>query len=281
MVESRLPWWLVLLLGVWVAGLAVWSWPRAQRQVRWGAGLLSLVYLVLLFTALSGDPRIVSAIGAVPRGTAAVSWVFVASSAVTLLAGVFLLGRPSGRGSLAWLLVLTTANAVSGFVCGAASVGAALLAVSAVIGMILARELCQGTRPMWSELLDAPNPPATRSSSIPIGLVGETGFVLALLLVGTVRFTVRVETSRSTASHRFSAIPSADRIRSALETGTTPGSAASPFESAFGRRADVIVLLAALAFLILAMHNPTQSVPEVPKRDDGYRDGSSAHGATP
>ena len=59
MVESRLPWWLVLLLGVWVAGLTVWSWPRAQRQVRWGAGLLSLVYLVLLVTALGGDPRIV------------------------------------------------------------------------------------------------------------------------------------------------------------------------------------------------------------------------------
>ncbi len=278
MVESRLPWWLVLLLGVWVASLTVWSWPRAQRQVRWGAGLLSLVYLVLLVTALGGDPRIVLPAGLVPRGTAAVSWPFVASSGVAVLAGVFLLGGPSGRGSWAWFLVLTLANAANCFACGAVGVGGVLLAVSAVIGMVLARELHRGTRPMCSDLLPAPNLPASQSASIPIGLVGATGFVLALLLVGTLRFAVRAETSRSTASHRFSAMPSAERIRSTLETGAANGSATGPFELAFGRRADVIVLLAALAFLVLAMHTPTRSVPEVPKRDDGLGDGFSSHG---
>ena len=282
MVESRLPWWLVLLLGVWVAGLTVWSWPRAQRQVRWGAGLLSLVYLVMLFTALGGDPRIVSPASAVPRGAAAVSWAFVASSAVAVLAGVFLLGRPSGRGQLAWFLVLTLANAASCFAYGTAGVGAVLLAASAAIGVILARELRRGARPEWSECL-----PASRPALIPIGLVGATGFVLALMLFGTLRFALRVETSRSTASHRFSAIPSVDGVRAALESGTAPGSAAGPFELAIGRRADVIVLLSALAFLVLAMHHPTRSIPDVSKLEDGHscpsgfgmeeRTGRSAH----
>ncbi|MEK6257335.1 MAG: hypothetical protein AABP62_01835 [Planctomycetota bacterium] len=265
MVESRLPWWLVLLLGVWVAGLSIWSWPRAQREVRWGAGLLSLVYLVLLFTALGGDPRTVQTSSAVPRGAATGSWAFAVTSAMTVLAGVFLLGRPSGRGQLAWFLGLTVGNAASCLVCGAAAAGGTLLAVSAVIGIVLARDLRQGPRPMWCEWLPAP-----RSASIPVGLVGATGFVLALLLVGTLRYTVRVETSRATASHRFSAIPSVDRVRAVLETDAAPRSTAGPFELAFGRRADVIVLLAALAFLVLAMHNPSRRVPGVSKVEDGH-----------
>jgi len=276
MVESRLPWWLVLLLGVWVAGLSVWSWPRAKREVRWGAGLLSLAYLGLLFAALGGDPRVVQAQGVIPRGAAALSWAFAVSGAVAVLAGVFLLGRPAGRGQLAWFLVLTVANAASCFVCGAAGVGWTLLAVSSVTGMVLGRELRRGTRPMWSEWLPAP-----QSASIPIGLVGATGFVLALMLVGTLRYTVRVETLRSTASHRFSAMPSVDRVRSALETEADFGSTAGPFELAFGRRADVIVLLAALAFLVLATHNPSQSVPEVSNPEGGHWDGVSPRGGTP
>lgn len=277
MVESRLPWWLVLLLGVWVAGLSVWSWPRAKREVRWGAGLLSLVYLVLIFMALGGDPKAVQTSGAVPRGSATVSWAFVISSAVAVLAGVFLLGRPSGRGQLVWFLALTIANAAGCFVCGATGVGWTLLALSAVIGIVFARELRQGPRPMWSEWLPAPNPVALKSASTPLGLVGATGFVLALLLVGTLRHTVRVETSRATASHRFSAIPSVDRVRSALETDAASRSAAGPFELAFGRRADVIVLLAVLAFLVLAMHHPTGSVPAVALAARGPDDADAEH----
>ena len=296
MLESRLPWWLVLLLGVWVAGLAVWSWPRAKREIRWGAGLLSLVYLVLLFTALGGDPRAAQVSGVVPREATTASWAFVVSSAVAVLTAVFLLGRPTGRGQLGWFLALTVANAASCFVCGAAGVGWTLLAVSSVIGTVLARELRQGARPMWSEWLpspqsasilqsnrrEAPHPgpltakPGRGDRTVPIGLVWATGFALALLLVGTLRYTVRVETSRATASHRFSAIPSVDRVRSALETDAAPRSTAGPFELAFGRRADVIVLLAALAFLVLAMHNPSRSVPPTLLPDEPL-----PHGGTP
>ena len=271
MVESRLPWWLVLLLGVWVAGLSVWSWPHAKKELRWGAGLLSLVYLVLLFTALGGDSRAAQLSGTVPRGGAVASWPFVVSSAAAGLAVVMLLGRPTGRGQSGWFLVLTVANAASCFVCGAAGVGGTLLAVSSVIGLMLARELLRGARPKWDEWLPSP-----QTVAISIGLVWATGFVLALLLVGTLRYTVRVETSRDIASHRFSAIPSVDRVRSALESDATPRSRSGPFELAFGRRADVIVLLAALAFLVLAMHNPNRSGPAALLRDE-----SSPHGGTP
>ena len=155
----------------------------------------------------------------------------------------------------------------------------------------------------WCEWLPASNPVASLSAYTPIGLVGVTGFVLALLFVGTLGYVVRVETSRATASHRFTAIPSVDRVHVALETGAVRPSTAGPFELAFGRRADVIVLLAALAFLLLAMHNPSRSVPEVLKWEEGHscpsdsgiegrtgksvpppnlhRDGSSPHGGPP
>ena len=269
MVESRLPWWLVLLLGVWVAGLSLWSWPRARRQVRWGAGLLSLVYLVLLFIALGGDPRAVPTAGAVPRGMAAVPWSFLVSSAVALLAAVCLLGRPAPSGQLIWFIVLTLANSVSGFVCGSAGVGGTLLLLAAVTGIVLSREPGQDFRPKWREWLPAWSAAASQSASISIGLAGVTGFVLALLLVGTVGHVLRVETSRVTASHRFSAIPSADRVRAALGTESVRPSTAGPFELAFGRRADVIVLLAALAFLVLAMHHPSRNVP-VRDLEDGH-----------
>ena len=261
MVESRLPWWLVLLLGVWVAGLSVWSWPRAQRQVRWGAGLLSLAYLVLLFQALGGDPRTVSMSGVAPRGMAAVSWSFLVSSAVALLAGVCLVGRPAPRGQWIWFVTLTTANAVSCLICGSASVGGALLSLAAVAGIVLAYESSRSASLKWCEWLPASNPVASSSAYTPIGLVGVTGFVLALLFVGTLGYVVRVETSRATASHRFSAIPSVDRVRTALETEAVRPSTADPFELAFGRRADVIVLLAVLAFLVLSMNQPSRSVP--------------------
>ena len=261
MVESRLPWWLVLLLGVWVAGLTVWSWPRARRQVRWGAGLLSVVYLVLLFLALGGDPRAMSAAGAVSRGTAAVSWGVLVSSAVALLAGVCLLGRPAPGGQLIWFLVLTLANSASCFVCGSASVGGGLFMLAAMTGLVLACEPGWKTRPLPCEWLPAWNAPASRSASFSTGLAGVTGFVLALLFVGTLGHVMRVETLRATASHRFSAIPSADRVHAALETDAVPPSPAGPFASAFGRRADVIVLLAALAFLVLAMHQSSRGAP--------------------
>ena len=261
MAESRLPWWLVLLLGVWVVGLSLWSWPRAQRQVRLGAGLLSLVYLVLLFMALGGDSRAVPTASAMPRGMAAVSWSFLVSSAVTLLAGVCLLGRPSPSGQLIWFIALTLGNSASCFVCGSASIGWALLSLAAVTGIVFVCELRQDARLLWNEWLPASNPIAVQSASTPIGLVGMTGFVLALLLVGTLGYVMRVETSRATASHRFSAIPAADRVRAALETETVPSSTAGPFELAFGRRADVIVLLAALAFLVLAMNQPSRRTP--------------------
>lgn len=252
--ESRLPWWLVLLLGVWVAGLTLWSSSSAHRQIRWGAGLLTLVYLVLLFMALGGEPRVGSAI----RGMAALPTAFLLGNAVALVAAVFLLGRPSSSGQLIWFIVLTVANAASCFAVGSAGVGAALLAMSFVVSIFALREVRRGLRPLWRECLPMSNSVAAQSVPASIGLMGVTGFALAILLVGTVAYVVRVETSRATASHRFSAIPSADRVHASLHTDAVRSTADAPFELAFGRRADVVVLLATLAFLALAMNQSTR-----------------------
>ena len=55
--DSRIPWWLVVLLGIGVTGLAVWQSPRWKLQLRLGAGALALVYLALLAVAIGGDSR--------------------------------------------------------------------------------------------------------------------------------------------------------------------------------------------------------------------------------
>jgi len=275
MVESRLPWWLVLLLGVWVASLSVWSWSRASRELRWGAGLLSLVYLGLLCVALGGDPRVVTISGAVSPRVSITNWSGLVSGVTAVLAAVMLLGRPSVRGQWSWFLVLTLANSANCFARGVASVGWALLAVSALVCLPLGRELLSGTRSTWAEWL-----PVRRKESSPIGLMCGTGFVLALALIGTWRYTVRVETTRATASHRFSAIPSADRIRAALEPKVV-GSATGGFtptgllDLSLGRRADVMVLLAVLAFLALAMPSSACGKSEPPREDSSPHEGNA------
>ena len=50
--EPFLPWWLVLLLGMWAVALAVWQHPSVHREVRLWAGFLILVYSGLIFLAL-------------------------------------------------------------------------------------------------------------------------------------------------------------------------------------------------------------------------------------
>ena len=255
MVESRLPWWLVLLLGVGVVALTVWSWPHSKREVRWGAGLLSLAYAVLLFMARGGDPRAGPVAAAEPLEKAVVSWSFLVSGTIALLAGFLLLGRPRPRGQLTWFSVLTTANAASCLACGSAGAGWSLLLMSGATIVVLVIELRRGDRPSLNEWFPITKTDDRPSSSVE--LVGATGFLLALLFVGTLAYVIRVETTRTTATHRYSAIPSADRVRAGLAAGHGTESHAVPFALVLGRRADVIVLLSVLAFLALAMHNST------------------------
>ena len=92
-----------------------------------------------------------------------------------------------------------------------------------------------------------------------IGLAGVTGFGLALLLAGTLRYATRFETSRAIASPRYSALPTAERVREALHSEVDASSATGPIELLFDQRADVIVLLTVLAFLTLARHRASRS----------------------
>ncbi len=264
--ESRLPWWLVLLLGVWIVALSAWGSSRAAREVRWGAGLLSLVYLALIFFALGGDPRALPTLSAaVPRGAAAA--VSAICAVIALLVGLCLLGQPTRRGRLMGILLFTIANGVNCFAIGVASVGGTVLVAAIALAIALVRELGRDDWPSAHQWLRELIPVSSRAASNPMssevhlpattraGLAGATGIVLALLLVGTLRYAMRFETSRAVASHRFSALPSAERVRDALQNEDAGQSMARPFELLLDQRADVIVLLTVLAFLGLAMHN--------------------------
>jgi hypothetical protein len=252
--ESRLPWWLVVLLGVWVIALTVWQSSRWKPEIRWRAGGLSLVYLGLLVFALFRDPRpVTSASDAIisTRWNAA-EIVRVLASLIAITAALFILAGPSRRGGLIWFAVLSLANAAICFASGAmaAAVGLGLLAMAGLIP--LARKNRRRGYISLRELLPETRPAAIHAFPFSPLLVGATGFALAILLVGTVRYSLRAEASRATASRRYSALPTATRIHSVLGTDVASERSTTVLDLATGRRADVVVLLAVLTFVSLA-----------------------------
>lgn len=262
MVDSRLPWWLILLLGVWVISLTLWSWPRAQREIRWGAGLLSLAYLLLIFLALGGDPRTAAIASEEVVGSAAKSWPVLMANAVGLVAGFLLLGRPQSRGQLTWYTLLTLANATSCLASGAIGVGWSLLLMASAVSGVLILELSRGdgaSLPEWFPL-SKPDLTTVEQTVESVSVIAVTGLLLAMVFVGTIAYVMRVEVSRTNASQHFSAIPSADQIQKKLPASRDAESFSTLGVLILGRRADIVVLLSALAFLALAMHNSTSVV---------------------
>lgn len=249
--DSRIPGWLVLLLGIAVAGLAVWQSSRWKQQLRIGAGSLGLVYLGLLAYAIGGDSR---------GGTAARVWQFpspwiVVLSGLSLTAAVLLVGRPTARGQLLWFAVLSLSNAAVCFVWGAFSPGILLTIVAVVAAGLLLVERRRGSSMQVAELWPAAAP--DDESPYLVWLVGGTGFVLAVALVGVSYYALRAESSRAIATRRHSALPAQARLRAVLNIQPEHERADRFVELALGPRADVIVLLVILAFIALASGTST------------------------
>lgn len=257
MPESRLPWWLVLLLAVCVLAMTAWSSPVGKRELRWGAGLLTLVYFVLLFQALGGDSRGVATSTGSPRLSVVMDWRVIVCGALSLVSALMLLGQPAQSGQWLWFATLTLANAGLCSIWGATAVAWLLLGLAVVVGSFFVRELRRNRQPEWRDVLPIVNAVPREEAWSSTVMVGATGFLLSLLLIGTIGYALRVETSRVTASHRFSAMPSVERVSSVL-VGVSDAkrpTITDPWELVFGARADVIVLLAVLVFLLLAMGN--------------------------
>ena len=246
--DSRIPWWLVVLLGIGVTGLAVWQSSRWKRQLRLGAGALALVYLALLAVAVGGDPLGIAAAQSWRLADLLVSGL----GGVALTSAVLLSGRPALRGQLIWFGLLSLANAGICLAWGVNGI-ATILAMSAAAALgLLVRECRSGTQLSITELWPAsPQEPTDESPDL-AWLAGVTGVLLAVALIGTTYFALHAESTRAMTSRRHSAFPSRARIRTVLDIRTDEERSASVIELTFTRRADVVVLLAALAFVSLA-----------------------------
>ena len=252
--DARIPWWLVLLLGVGVAGLAVWQSSRWKLQVRMGAGALALVYLALLAFAIGGDPRPVAAMRAWQISDLPVFGL----CGLSLTAAVLLIGRPSFRGQLVWFGVLTFANAGICVAVGIIGIASILLAMGVAVMILLVKECRNGHGLTAAELWPTAITESIESPYLP-WLAGGTGLVMAVALIGTTYYGLHAESARATPTRRHSALPSRARIRTVLNIQPDEERSTGLIDQAFGRRADVAVLLAVLVFVSLASAISTRS----------------------
>lgn len=258
MEESFLPWWLMLLLGMWAVAVALWQSPSVHREVRLWSGLATLVYLGLIFLALKNDAR---STGSQPPGTwrnGLVALGSFACMAASLTASVWLLGRALPRSRRVSYLVLTFANAGVCVLMNASDFAVALTIIALISGRPF-RDLIQpfaATRTLrdrFKGILQFDERPMGQEDVGRFWLTCGISGVVACVLIGTVGYSLRVETSRSVRSPRNSALPSRERIE--LRTADSNHSVHVPtvMEFAFGARADVVVLLAVIVFLGLAI----------------------------
>ena len=243
--DSHSPWWLVVLLGIGVIGLAVWQTSRFKLQVRVGSVLLALLYLAFVAFSIGGDPQGV----ATWRSWNKKDYLFILQGTLSLLAAVALMGRPHPRGQAVWFGLMSLTNA--SLCAGGKSIGTALpLALMGVgCGLYLIREYWCGRPLQGGDLWPQPSLESEEDSPGAIWMVGGTGLVVSVLLIGTIHYALRVESSRATPTRRLSALPSPARIRSLLTLPATDTRTVSRLGQAVGQRTDIIVLLSALAFI--------------------------------
>ena len=95
-------------------------------------------------------------------------------------------------------------------------------------------------------------------------LIGGLFLMSALALIGTVSYSLRVDTSRTTASLRHTSLPSHRELDQILARGNTSRRDINLTRMALGVRADIVVLLVVIIFLRMAMsrvgdHRDTES----------------------
>lgn len=260
---SRIPWWLVLLIGISTMALAIWQSSRWKPQMRLWSGGLALVYLALLAFAIGGDPRGVATISTwrLPE------YLTVVLGSLALTSVTMMTGRPSFRGQLIWFCLLSLANAgIAWTHCATVTIPIALVATCLVPVTLVVKDLRSGV-PFTLEELFQPDSTGDEESPYHVGLTAVTGLVVALLLIGTTYHAVRAESTRATPSRRHSALPVRTRIRAVLNLNPDQEHALATVAAALGRRDDLLTLLAVLLGTTLA----TVGIKQISPRDSDPR----------
>lgn len=242
--DSRIPWWLIVCVGIIALGMAAWQSSRWKLSWRSVGAVLALIFVALLALLLGGDPR-----GAATKPWRFPDIVIVGLSSVSIVAAGLLAGRPRFRGQLAWFATMSLANAGICFVTGARAVAAPL----AVVGFVAAGVLLLNYRTLTTaELWPVAAPDHHSEPPTLTWLAATTGFALALILVGANYYAQRAESTRATLTRRHSALPSRSRVKTLLNIQPDQERSVNLLDQLTGRRADVVVLLAVLTFVSLA-----------------------------
>lgn len=254
MEESYLPWWLIVLLGMWVASFAVWQHPRAHREVRVWSGIATWVYLLLIFVAL-GIGLHNSGFDFVPRDLMQAGLAICIC--VGLAASVWMRGPFTAQSQSISYVMMTLTSAGFCLCLGSVWIAAGLCLVAAIavrplIGNL--RNADSGQRGWDWRVLVQFRQAADLSETLDADwLSNALNGLLACVLIGTLAYSIRVETTRINRSPRHSALPSQEQL-ARLHHRHLPASQESPHsELSFGSRADLIVLLSGIVFLCLAM----------------------------
>jgi hypothetical protein len=284
-----LPWWLVLLLGMWAAALTLWRSPGVNREVRLWAGLSTVVYLGLFFLVVGGGSRGDDPVQAPSLFSRVADVSLIAGGMCSLTAGVWMLGRGSFRSRQLAYVVLTVANGAVAALLQGPELAIGLLCVAALSAKPLLLEWKQtakrSLREWRGDLIQFDGPDNTgldadRSDRDEIGevwLTGAISAVLAVMMVGTLAYSLRVETSRTTAGSRYTALPSRAQLDGFLSRKNTGRREPALIDLAFGVRADVVVLMAVIVFLnlaIVATNSPDGTASQTPAGDAGLSNGS-------
>lgn len=258
MEESFLPWWLMFLLGMWAVALALWQSPSIHREVRLWSGLATLVYLALIFHSVPSGAR---ATGTQSSPAMADTFTTIASigcMALSLLASVWVLSQASRTSRRLSYSILTVSNA--GF---CASVGEPELAIAlmivAGISVMPLSELrsailsAKSFRDRIANVLQFDPQPIQSEDAGRFWLTCGINGVLAFVIIGTVAYSLRVEATRTGQSPRHTALPSPKQVERHADDSHHAVGKPTIMEFALGERADVVVLMAVLLFLVLAI----------------------------
>lgn len=249
--EPFLSWWMIVLVGMWSIALTIWQCRSFHREIRQWSGLLACIYLILMFVAFGAlSPHF----GQLLFGQ---SLTVLGQVLVNSIVFIWMLGPINCHGRRICYAFLLLGNASICEVAGATEIAlgltaAALLSFASLIqtwrrtgAVSLPDWLFQQMKLNWDSPHDLTQPGK-------YWLIGLATAVLTFVLLGTVSYAIRVESSRTNSSPRYSALPSRELLSQTHPLETDSPRLSAVMEYTFGQRPEIIVLTGAILFLGLA-----------------------------
>jgi hypothetical protein len=232
------------------------------------------VYLGLIFLALGFVPRSTGSTASYLSQFRLRDLAMIVCVAISLSFGVGLLGQFSPRCRSVCYLVLSISNACFCFLAREPEIGLGLLFVAGIAARPLVPDWIgtkkRSSREWWTGLIrfnDRQDQDVKAGESLLF--VAFSGF-LAFVVIGTLAYSLRIETSRTISSPRFSALPSQEFLERIHFGSKAVIKQTALVDLLTGQRADIVVLLAAIVFLRLAI-SLNESKPSATSQVD-FRD---------